>query len=137
MIEFEDYYYELFNKVKPACSAKAFIATEQRIPGIGNGVLQDILFNAGINPKRKVNTFNNEDKEKLLNSIVKVLKDMIDKGGRDTEKDIFGKEGGYKVLLSKNTIKNPCSKCGGVLKKETYLGGSVYYCPCCQPNNIK
>ena len=37
-------------------SAKAFLATEQRIPGLGNGVLQDILFNAGINPKRKMGT---------------------------------------------------------------------------------
>ena len=60
---------------------------------------------------------------------------MIDKGGRDTEKDIFGNEGGYKVLLSKNTFKSPCPKCGVVLKKETYLGGSIYYCPCCQKNS--
>lgn len=38
-------------------SAKAVLATEQRIPGIGNGVLQDILYNAGLHPKRKVGTF--------------------------------------------------------------------------------
>ncbi|MDF2986305.1 MAG: glycosylase/AP lyase, DNA-binding, partial [Eubacterium sp.] len=44
-------------------SAKALLATEQRIPGLGNGVLQDILFNAGIHPKRKVKTFTDRDKQ--------------------------------------------------------------------------
>ena len=133
--EFKKYYYDLFTKVKPVCSAKAFLAAGQRIPGIGNGVLQDILFDAGIHQKRRINTFTEEDKEKLLNSITNILKSMIDNGGRDTEKDIFGNEGGYKVLLSKNTFKSPCPKCGAVLKKETYLGGSIYYCPCCQKNS--
>jgi len=37
-------------------SAKAFLATEQRIPGLGNGVLQDILFRVNIHPKRKMKT---------------------------------------------------------------------------------
>ncbi len=135
--EFKQYYYDLFHRVKLTMSAKAFVATEQRFPGIGNGVLQDILFNAGIHPKRKINTFTQDDKENLLNSIINVLQHMAEKGGRDTEKDIFGKKGGYKVLLSKNTLKNPCTKCGGQLIKETFLGGSIYYCPYCQPDNIK
>ncbi len=34
-------------------SAKAVLATKQRIPGLGNGTLQDILFNAGIHPQKK------------------------------------------------------------------------------------
>jgi len=32
-------------------SMKALLATEQRVPGLGNGVLQDILFNARLHPK--------------------------------------------------------------------------------------
>jgi formamidopyrimidine-DNA glycosylase len=31
-------------------SAKAFLATEQRIPGLGSGVLQDILYPAALHP---------------------------------------------------------------------------------------
>jgi len=41
-------------------SAKAFLATEQRIPGLGNGVLQDILLGAKIHPKKKMNTLSGE-----------------------------------------------------------------------------
>ncbi|ULQ60523.1 hypothetical protein K7I13_04280 [Brucepastera parasyntrophica] len=50
----ESYFMDLFDGVKPSMSAKGFLATEQRIPGLGNGVLQDILFNARVNPKTKI-----------------------------------------------------------------------------------
>jgi formamidopyrimidine-DNA glycosylase len=58
---------------------------------------------------------------------------MTDLGGRDTEKDMFGHMGGYKTILSKNTLKNPCPNCGNEIVKEAYLGGAVYFCPTCQP----
>jgi len=42
----------IFRNVTKDLSMKALLATEQRFPGLGNGVLQDILFNANIHPKR-------------------------------------------------------------------------------------
>lgn len=113
-------------------SAKVFLATEQRIPGLGNGVLQDILFNAKIHPKRKISTLSNEEIEELFNSVKSTLEEMIIKGGRDTEKDLFGCSGGYATKLSKKTVKEPCRVCGGNIIKETYQGGSIYYCEGCQ-----
>jgi len=114
-------------------SAKAFLATEQRIPGLGNGVLQDILYNAKIHPKRKVRSFSEDEKDMLYSSIKSTLLDMTLKGGRDTEKDLFGCPGGYKTRLSKKTIGKPCDICGGNIVKKAYLGGSIYYCETCQP----
>ncbi len=130
---FEPYYRELLAASKPNLSAKAFLATEQRFPGIGNGVLQDILFIAGIHPKRKIGTFNTADRDKLLSSIISVLREMTEQGGRDTEKDLLGLPGGYRTRLSKNTLSGGCPKCRGPITKEAYLGGAIYYCPSCQP----
>lgn len=113
-------------------SAKAFLATEQRIPGLGNGVLQDILYHAGIHPKRKVNSLSKDEKDKLFQSIKDTLAQMAEQGGRDTEKDLYGNPGGYRTRLSKNTASQPCTICGGSIKKESYLGGSIYYCDGCQ-----
>lgn len=73
-----------------------------------------------------------EDIKNIFNSIKSVLLDMTEHGGRDTEKDIFGSPGRYKTKLSKNTYKNGCSICGSEITKESYLGGTVYYCPKCQ-----
>jgi formamidopyrimidine-DNA glycosylase len=42
-------------------SAKAFLATEQRIPGLGNGVLQDILYTAKIHAKRRIDTLTDDE----------------------------------------------------------------------------
>jgi formamidopyrimidine-DNA glycosylase len=113
-------------------SAKALLATEQRIPGLGNGTLQDILFNAKIHPKKKLSSFTEDDKELIFNSIKSTLKEMIQQGGRDTEKDLFGKPGGYITKLSKNTANKPCKICGTPIVKEAYMGGSIYYCSQCQ-----
>lgn len=113
-------------------SAKAFLATEQRIPGLGNGVLQDILYNAQIHPKQKINALFDDDKEKLFKSLKQTLADMTLQGGRDTEKDLLGCAGGYITKMSKNTAGQTCSRCGSNLKKESYLGGSVYFCEGCQ-----
>ena len=113
-------------------SVKAFLATEQRIPGLGNGVLQDILYNARIHPKRKLATLTDIEKDALYNSIKSTLKEMTAQGGRDTDKDLFGKPGGYKTRLCKNTLGKPCPVCGGRIVKEAYLGGSIYFCEGCQ-----
>jgi formamidopyrimidine-DNA glycosylase len=113
-------------------TAKAFLATEQRIPGLGNGVLQDILYNAGIHSKRKVETLKDEERESLFNSVKSTLKEMAEQGGRDTEKDLFGEPGGYRTKLSKNTVGMPCTRCGKIIIKQAYMGGSIYFCSGCQ-----
>lgn len=127
-----EYFDTLFVKEKGKYSLKAFLATEQCIPGLGNGVLQDILYNARCHPKRKVFTLTSEDRTTLYRSIRNTLKDMVDLGGRDTELDLFGKPGGYITRLSRNTVGKPCPVCGNLILKQPYLGGSIYFCPGCQ-----
>jgi len=129
----EAYFGGLVDSVKPTLSAKALLATEQRIPGLGNGVLQDILFNAGIHPRRKIESMNDSDIQQLLLSVKSTLKMMRDDGGRDTEKDLFNRNGGYRTILSNKTITFPCGICGSGLIRQAYLGGNIYFCPVCQP----
>lgn len=113
-------------------TAKAFLATEQRIPGLGNGVLQDLLWNAKIHPKRKVNTLADAEINAIFKAVKSVIAEMTRYGGRDTEKDLFGKDGGYQTVMSKNNTGLPCPSCSDMIKKESYLGGSIYYCSNCQ-----
>jgi formamidopyrimidine-DNA glycosylase len=114
-------------------SAKAFLATGQRIPGLGNGVLQDVLWTARVNPRRKVATLSDDERSGLLDAVRTILAAMTDQGGRDTERDLFGRPGGYPTVMSRVTLERPCPRCGGRVVKEAYLGGAVYYCPACQP----
>ncbi|MGI5916672.1 MAG: endonuclease VIII [Anaerolineae bacterium] len=126
------YFDTLFDEKTPNLSAKAFLATEQRIPGLGNGVLQDILWAARIHPKRRMSELPAERIDAMYSSVKEVLAAMTAQGGRDTERDLFGHPGGYRTILSKNTVGGPCPACGALIEKQAYLGGSIYFCPGCQ-----
>jgi formamidopyrimidine-DNA glycosylase len=127
-----DYFLSLVTDNTYKLSVKAFLATEQRIPGLGNGVLQDILFKARTHPKRKIRDMDSKGMDGLLQSVKQTLEEMTNRGGRDTEKDLFGKPGGYATKMSRNTVGKPCQECGKTIVKESYMGGTVYYCPRCQ-----
>lgn len=127
------YFDGLLAAAKPNLSLKAFLATEQRIPGLGNGVLQDILLVARLHPKTKLASLGTQDKRRLFEAVKKTLAQMTALGGRDTEKDLFGRSGGYRTLLCAGTYAAGCPVCGGAAVKEAYMGGSIYYCPVCQP----
>ncbi|MCL1839934.1 formamidopyrimidine-DNA glycosylase [Candidatus Saccharibacteria bacterium] len=127
-----DYFKSLITQQTLKLSAKALLATQQRIPGIGNGVLQEILFNAKIRPRTKIQGLSKSQIKKLYESIGETLSAMIKQNGRDTEKDIYDNPGKYETIMSNKNYKNGCPLCGSPITKENYLGGSVYYCPVCQ-----
>ena len=128
-----EYLQTLIRAAKSSLSVKALLATEQRIPGLGNGVLQDVLFDACIHPKRKAASLSADEVAALHRSIRTVLTAMAEAGGRDTERDIHGRPGGYRVKMGKSALSAGCPVCGGPVSKETYLGGAVTFCPSCQP----
>jgi formamidopyrimidine-DNA glycosylase len=113
-------------------SLKAALATEQRIPGFGNGVLQDVLWTARLHPRRRVSTLDDAEVDALFSVVTGLLREMAERGGRDTELDLFGRHGGYATVMSKLRLSAPCPTCGGPKAKQAYLGGSVYFCPACQ-----
>jgi formamidopyrimidine-DNA glycosylase len=126
------YFDTLFDEATPGLSAKAFLATEQRIPGLGNGVLQDILWTARIHPKRKMGELSDGEIDAMFDAVKSVLAEMTAQGGRDTERDLFWNPGGYKTILSRNTLDTPCPVCGTTIQKQAYLGGNIYFCAGCQ-----
>lgn len=132
--EFTQAYFDhIVSTAKRSLSVKALLAAEQRIPGLGNGCLQDILFFAKLNPKTKLSDLNDEKTETLYHAVKDTLQKMTLQGGRDTEKDLYGNPGGYRTVMSKKTAKLPCPVCGWETVRQSYMGGNVYFCPICQP----
>lgn len=113
-------------------TTKAFLATEQRIPGLGNGVLQDILWQAGLDPRCDMKNVSEEEMQTLYEAVKKVNKEMCEAGGRNVERDLFGNAGGYITQLCKLSLGKPCPKCGHPIEKANYMGGSIYFCQHCQ-----
>jgi formamidopyrimidine-DNA glycosylase len=113
-------------------SIKGLLTQDQLIPGLGNAIAQDILFKARLNPKFPISELNKIKRKKLYNEIIATVNEVIEKGGRYDETDLYNNPGGYVRILDKNTLEKPCPVCGKNIEKMQYLGGTCYFCPVCQ-----
>jgi formamidopyrimidine-DNA glycosylase len=111
---------------------KAFLIHSPNVAGIGNGYLQDILFRSRLSPKRRVSTLSAGDRHTLFLSMRETLAEAVRLGGRDSERDLFDRPGGYVPILDQRAVGRPCPECGTPIQKIQYLGGSSYHCPKCQ-----
>ena len=71
-------------------------------------------------------------KKKLTTETLGFLDEIIEKGGRYDEFDLYGNRGGYVRLMDRNAVNRPCPSCGGQVEKIQYLGGACYVCHVCQ-----
>jgi formamidopyrimidine-DNA glycosylase len=105
------------------------------ISGIGNIYRSEILFDAGILPGRPVAKISDIERKKLYKSIIKILKKGIEyRGTSDSDyRDTAGAPGNYqKVILVYRREKQPCKKCGIMIKRGKLGQRSIFYCPKCQ-----
>jgi formamidopyrimidine-DNA glycosylase len=114
-------------------SVKAFLASESLIDGIGNGYVQDICFNARLHPKRDTSGLTGRERQRFYHAMRKTLAEAIKLGGRDSETNLYGEPGGYVARMDRRAKGQPCPECGTEIEKISYLGGSCYFCPQCQP----
>lgn len=113
-------------------SVKALLTQDQLIPGLGNAIAQDIMFEARLHPKHLIMGLNSDQRRGLYLAILQVIAEVTACRGRYDEVDLFGKPGGYVRLMDKNTAGWPCRRCGTTIQKLQYLGGTCYICPQCQ-----
>lgn len=107
-------------------------AVANHINGLGNAIVQDILFHARLSPKRKIPDITSEERRRLYEAIQTTVAKAIKLGGRYDEVDLYGKPGGYVRLMNSKTADTPCPNCGAFIQKISYLGGACYICPECQ-----
>ncbi len=113
-------------------SVKSLLTQDQLIPGLGNAIAQDILFQARLHPRRALADLSAGQRRELYSAIVDTLHQVTAQGGRCDESDLFGRPGGYQRIMDSRAAGKPCPACGRTVEKMQYLGGSCYFCPRCQ-----
>ena len=113
-------------------SAKSLLTQDQIIPGLGNAIAQDILFQAHLHPRHAIADLNKDQRHTLYSAIVDTVGEVTEMGGRYDEYDLYNNPGGYIRKMDKNAVGRPCPECGAEIEKIQYLGGTCYFCPNCQ-----
>jgi formamidopyrimidine-DNA glycosylase len=113
-------------------SVKGLLTQDQLIPGLGNAIAQDILFRARLSPRHPVEALDKRQTRKLYLAIRSTVEQVLRRGGRNDEYDLFNRPGGYVRIMDRNATGRPCPECGRKILKIQYLGGACYYCPHCQ-----
>jgi formamidopyrimidine-DNA glycosylase len=124
----------LFNALEESDprSIKYFLISDPGVWGVGNGYLQDILFHAKIHPRRRAVELAHAEIRALHQAIRNTLSQAVDLHGRDTERDMYNQPGGYRCVMDRRSVGQPCSGCGTTIEKIHFLGGACYICPQCQ-----
>ncbi len=134
----EGFTFEHFSKLitdilkRGSQSVKGLLTQNQDIPGLGNAIAQDIMFNARLNPKRPIADLSDTERKNLYQTIIDTVNEVIHQNGRNDEYDLFGNPGGYTRKMDKNAAGKSCPQCHAIIQKIQYLGGAAYFCPSCQ-----
>lgn len=114
---------------------KVAIMDQSVISGVGNIYASESLFEAKIDPRRKVNSLSDLEFKKLYQGIKKSLETGIKHGGstRAHFVNVEGEKGyflDYANVYGKEGQK--CHDCSGKVEKIKQAGRGTYWCPSCQ-----
>jgi len=134
MDEFTDEY--LFRGTrKRECAIKQLLLNQQFVAGIGNIYASEILFRAGVRPRRAAGRVTRKECRAIVSATRAVLRQAIAAGGTTTSdyRKVDGSEGKFKRKLRVYGKRDaPCVVCRTPIKRIVQGGRSSYYCPVCQ-----
>jgi len=116
---------------------KAWLLDQRKIAGIGNIYASEILYRAGIDPRRRAQDLTPEEARRLAAVIPQVLRAAISGKGTtlaDAEYQLpSGELGGFQLELAVyGRAGEPCRRCGTPIQRIKLAGRSTYFCPRCQ-----
>lgn len=114
---------------------KLLLLDQSFIAGIGNIYANEVLFYAGIHPKRPANEITSAEAKKLHEAILDVLTKAIQYKGSSVDRyvDAEGEEGTFHLQHKVYDRKGePCFKCKTPVQRISFGQRGTYFCPKCQ-----
>jgi len=95
---------------------KARLMDQHRIAGLGNLLVDEVLFRAGLEPTRPAGALDDDERRTLRRAIRTTLR-------------ILGRRGGSHTGDLVRHLDVPCPRCGGALMRAVVGGRTTYWCP--------
>jgi formamidopyrimidine-DNA glycosylase len=116
-------------------AVKLFLMDQRIVVGVGNIYASEVLFRAGVRPRRAAGRVRRAEWARIVGAIRDVLADAIRQGGT-TLRDYVNADGapGYfrQELYVYERTGEPCRRCATPIRHFVQGQRSTYYCPRCQ-----
>jgi formamidopyrimidine-DNA glycosylase len=97
---------------------KARLMDQHRVAGLGNLLTDEILWRAGLDPRRAAGGLTDTELDALARTVAEVLVELGRRGGSHTGD-----------LQSHRTIGAACPRDGSALRRDTIGGRTTWWCP--------
>jgi len=127
--DFRDMLSKRKTAIKPLLMDQSFIS------GVGNLYAAEILFRAGVDPKRSAQSLTGKEKEAIFKETKGVLSSAIKHGGSSVDDYVrlSGKRGDYaRFHQVYDRVGKPCFICKSPIKRIAQGGRGTYFCANCQ-----
>ncbi|HEX7170263.1 MAG TPA: bifunctional DNA-formamidopyrimidine glycosylase/DNA-(apurinic or apyrimidinic site) lyase [Rubrobacter sp.] len=114
---------------------KPLLLDQKVISGIGNIYVDEILYDARLHPRRKANTFSEEEWQALHRAIRSNLAAGVEHRGTTVRlyRDVLDRPGEHQNYLRVfEKHGQPCPGCEGEVVREKVSGRPSHLCPACQ-----
>lgn len=110
----------------------AIVGKTAVVVGLSNAAFQEIIFKAGIHPKRNTSTLTDDEKRDVFDAMKQILNARICSGGKNNWVNLFGELGRHVPVMGPNMKDQNCPQCRAAIEKIAHGGGHVYFCSHCQ-----
>lgn len=114
---------------------KSLFLNQKVVVGLGNIYCDEVCFDAGVRPDRRVETLDEQELKSLYQSIVKIMPEAVKAGGSSVANYVLG-DGSRGSFVEKHKVYLkgglPCLVCGRELEKIALSGRTTVYCGNCQ-----
>jgi len=114
---------------------KNLVMDQRVLGGVGNIYANEMLFRAGIRPRRRAAGLHRPELERLSTAMRHVLEEAVDLGGSSISdyRDANGRPGFFQMRHAVyDRAGEPCRVCAAPIKRIVLSGRSSFYCPRCQ-----
>jgi len=114
---------------------KSLLLDQTFLAGVGNIYADEALWLAQIDPRRKANTLDGMEAQRLFNSVRQVLQEGIDHEGSTIGwyRKPDGTSGGYQTRFKVyDQADRPCQRCGTLITKTRLGQRGTHFCTNCQ-----
>jgi formamidopyrimidine-DNA glycosylase len=112
---------------------KSLLMDQEAVAGIGNIYSDEILFQAGINPRTRCDRLDTGARQRMFGRIKEVLETAITSGA-GAERLVDRLPASF--LIPHREKGGRCPRCGGEIASAKFSGRTAYFCPRCQPELV-